>query len=185
MILALALIVGPILAPLPSPGQAENARAQTGEGKDSPLAKVGGALAQLYEEYQSYVQEGGGGEFAATNSFLPVAGTLVLIDAAASGGAGVLQTDLEALALQSASRFGSIVSGRLPISAIPQLAALDSLQFARPAYFTTHVGLTTSQGDAAMRADVARLAFGVDGTGVTVGVLSDSFDCLGGAAGDV
>jgi hypothetical protein len=36
-----------------------------------------------------------------------------------------------------------------------------------------------------MRADVARATFGVDGTGVTVGVLSDSFNCLGGAAADV
>ncbi|MCA1850920.1 MAG: S8 family serine peptidase [Beggiatoa sp.] len=40
----------------------------------------------------------------------------------------------------------------------------------------------TSQGDAAMRADLGRTAFGVDGTGVMVGTLSDSFNCLGGAA---
>ena len=46
-------------------------------------------------------------------------------------------------------------------------------------------GAVTSQGDAAMRADVARATFGVDGTGVTVGVISDSFNCLGGAEADV
>jgi hypothetical protein len=65
------------------------------------------------------------------------------------------------------------------------MAALASLQFARPSYMTTRVGSVDSQGDAAMRSDVARTTFGVDGTGVTVGTLSDSFDCLGGAAGDV
>src|SRR5215510_2567682 len=65
------------------------------------------------------------------------------------------------------------------------MAALASLQFARPAYATTNVGLVTSQGDQAMRAYVARATFGVDGTGVTVGVLSDSFDCLGGATAEV
>jgi subtilisin family serine protease len=37
------------------------------------------------------------------------------------------------------------------------------------------VGLVTSQGDEAMRADVARQLFGVDGTGITIGVISDSF----------
>ncbi|NIS34836.1 MAG: hypothetical protein GWO04_35040, partial [Actinobacteria bacterium] len=45
-------------------------------------------------------------------------------------------------------------------------------------------GLVTSQGDAATGADVARSA-GVDGTGVIVGAVSDSYDCLGGAETDV
>jgi hypothetical protein len=81
--------------------------------------------------------------------------------------------------------FGRIVSGQLPISAIKRMASLASLQFARPAYATTNVGLVTGQGGQAIRADVARTTLGVDGTGVTVGVLSDSFDCLGGAAADV
>ena len=35
-----------------------------------------------------------------------------------------------------------------------------------------------------MRAGIARSAFGVDGSGINVGALSDSFNCLGGAAGD-
>src|SRR5262245_54676643 len=73
----------------------------------------------------------------------------------------------------------------MSISAIGDLAALASLQCARPAYATTNVGLVTSQGDQAMRAEVARTTFGVDGTGVTVGVLSTSFNCLGGADADV
>jgi hypothetical protein len=46
-------------------------------------------------------------------------------------------------------------------------------------------GLVTSQGDDAMKADTARTTFDVDGTGVKVGVLSNSFNCLGGAATDV
>jgi subtilisin family serine protease len=68
------------------------------------------------------------------------------------------------------------------ISAIPALEALDSLKFARRAYARARAGAVTSQGDAAIRADVARNAFGADGTGVTVGVLSDSFNCRLGAA---
>jgi hypothetical protein len=44
------------------------------------------------------------------------------------------------------------------------------------------LGAATSEGDVQLRAAEARQAFGVDGSGVTVGVLSDSFDRDGGAA---
>jgi hypothetical protein len=109
----------------------------------------------------------------------------VSIDAIASGDVRALQADLEALGMQGVVVAGRIASGHLPISAIDALAVLTSLQFAQPTYAATHAGLVTSQGDQAMRADVARTNFGLDGTGVTVGVLSDSFNCLGGAAADV
>ncbi|MEG4918593.1 S8 family serine peptidase [Microcoleus sp. B7-D4] len=46
-------------------------------------------------------------------------------------------------------------------------------------------GSVTSLGDRAMRSDVARDRFRVDGTGVKIGVLSDSFNKLGGAAKDI
>ena len=62
---------------------------------------------------------------------------------------------------------------------------MNALQFARPSYAMVNTGSVDSQGDAAMRADDARALFGVDGTGITVGTLSDSFDRFFGAAGDV
>ena len=37
---------------------------------------------------------------------------------------------------------------------------------------------------AAMGTDLLRAVQGVDGTGVLVGTMSDSYDCMGGAAGD-
>jgi len=68
------------------------------------------------------------------------------------------------------------VSGRLPIAAIPEAAALTDLRFARPARTLLLRGDATTQGDAAMKADEARSNLGVDGSGLTVGVLSDSYD---------
>jgi hypothetical protein len=109
----------------------------------------------------------------------------VTIDAIAAGDTQALLADLEALGLQEASAYGRMVSGQLPIDAIADLDALDSLKFVWPAYGTTSVGAVDSQGDAAMNADDARTRWGVDGTGITVGTLSDSYDHLGGAAGDV
>ena len=89
------------------------------------------------------------------------------------------------MALKGFSRYDRIISGWLPIDKILNLGQLDYLHFARPAYVMTHVGLTTSQGDEAILSDVARSFFSVDGTGVLVGTLSDSYNCLGSAATDV
>ena len=153
--------------------------------EQGPMAKVSHDLAILYHEYESYQVQGGSVGFTPSNPLLQVSTGLVIVDAVAFGDVQTLKADLEALGMRGAVAFGRIVSGYLPIAAIEDAAVLASLQFARPAYATTSVGLVTSQGDQAMRADVARATFGVDGTGVTVGVLSDSFNCLGGAAADV
>ncbi len=123
--------------------------------------------------------------FRPANTLLSVVADRVMIDAVASGNVDALKADLQALGMQDIVVFGRTVSGRLPMSAIGALSALPDLRFARPALATKHVGLVTSQGDKAMRADVARTTFGIDGTGVSVGVVSDSFNCLGGAATDV
>jgi hypothetical protein len=105
----------------------------------------------------------------------------VVIDTAASGDPEALAADLRALGAHKVTVFGRMVSSALPSDAIPSLENLDSLKFARRAYTMRHTGSVNSQGDAAMRADVGRTTFGVDGTGVMVGTLSDSYNCLGGA----
>jgi hypothetical protein len=49
----------------------------------------------------------------------------------------------------------------------------------------TNVGVSTSQGDATHRAADARASYGVNGAGLRIGVLSDSFNSLNAAAADV
>jgi hypothetical protein len=109
----------------------------------------------------------------------------VVIDAIASNSTDALYDDLLGLGLQNGSKYGSFVSGLLPIDAISSMDSLSSLKFARPVQFLPNVGITTSQADPSMRADVARSTFGVDGTGVTVGALSDSYNNLNGEANDI
>ncbi|MDJ0678002.1 MAG: pre-peptidase C-terminal domain-containing protein [Calothrix sp. MO_167.B42] len=148
--------------------------------KNDPMAaKVGLELASVYNQYMAVeaLQEG--------YSMLPIYGDEVAIDFVATDDADALLTDLEELGLKQGSVYGRVVSGMLPIEAIPSAASSEYLKFARPAMAMTNVGLVTSEADIAMGADVARSNFNVDGTGVTVGVLSDSFDNLGGAADDV
>ncbi len=117
---------------------AGGAGAQTASGKHGPMAKAGFALASLHGEYEAYVgQQGSGKGFKPGNPLLPVLGNRVVIDAVASGDAGALQSDLEALGMKKAAAFGRMVSGQLPVLAIDDMAALDSLKFARAAYAST------------------------------------------------
>ena len=148
------------------------------------LTKVPTDLESLRDEYASHLAKRSPTPFK-PKTLAPVSGDTVAIDAIASGDVDVLEADLIAAGLQDPAVAGRIVSGRLPLSALGALSGLSSLEFAEPALSTTNVGLVTTQGDPAMRSDVARTTFGVDGTGVSVGVLSDSFDCQGGAAADL
>ncbi len=156
--------------------------------KSGAFAKVGAQLAHLQQEYATYLQQGGMQTLGAFHSSEPAVVLIdsgVLIDAVAAGDAKALFEDLKALGLQNGVAYGRTVSGTLPLSRIKAMAALPSLQFARPAMMKTNAGSVTSQGDPAMRSDMARTTLGVSGAGIKVGVLSDSFNCLGGAAADV
>ena len=149
--------------------------------KVSETAKLGHGLRRLYNEYKSFRSYFGLNaplQFKPGNRFLKVINGNVLVEAVAADDSEALEADLKRLNILNVSRFKSHVSGHLPIMALIRMARLKSLKFARPAYFKTNVGLTDSQGDRAMRSDLARSNFNVDGNGVTVGTLSDSFNCL-------
>jgi hypothetical protein len=108
------------------------------QGKKRWVSKVDHDLVALFKEYETFLQEGSVGVFKPSNPHLRVVNGRVIIDAVASGEAKELLTDLEALGLQKGATFGRMVSGRLPIEAIDDLAGLDSLKFARPAQAITH-----------------------------------------------
>ena len=159
-------------------------------GSKSPGAKpdvrVDGALRAIAREFDGWKaarsQPVPAADFRPRHPFAPVGGGYVTIDAVAEGDAGVLLDNLTALGLRHGAVSGHLVSGRLPLAALAALDAIPGLTAARPAYLRRRAGAVTSEGDAALLADVARSSWGVDGSGVTVGVLSDSFDCQGGAS---
>jgi subtilase family protein len=149
--------------------------------------KVNPALTALHDEHAAHAA--GAKSLASFRSrdrhARVVAGDRVVVDATADGNARALEAALVGLGMQNSAVFGRVVSGELPIAAIPALASVKELRFARPSYARRRAGSVTSQGDHAMNADGARASYGVTGAGVQVGVLSDSFNCLGGAGAGV
>lgn len=150
------------------------------------LAKAGTQLSRAFLEYRMHVNQGRTTEFRPSNRLLPFADGFVLVDARASGPGNALFADLTRLGLTRGARAGEIVSGFFPLAALGDAVALSSLRsiVASPAPIR-NTGSITSQGDIALRAEAARLTHGVDGTDVSVAVLSDSYDTLGGAAADI
>ncbi|QKZ11139.1 putative Ig domain-containing protein [Spirosoma sp. KUDC1026] len=97
-----------------------------------------------------------------------------------------LLAQLQALGLTDGLVEKQMVTGYLPVDKINELKELSALRFARPAYKPMHnVGLVTSQADRAMKADLAKQLYNVTGSGSKIGVLSDSYNSLGGAPAGV
>src|SRR5688572_29322293 len=92
-----------------------------------------------------------------------------------------VRTQLVAKGLLDASVHSTAVSGRAPVSALTDMAATPGLKFLKPTMAMARAGSVTSQGDKSLRANRARAESGVNGRGVRIGVLSDSYDCVAGA----
>ena len=159
---------------------------QNGLFKAAQMGKASTPLVRVFSEYRAHANQGRRTAFAPSDQFLPFSAGRVLIDARANSNGAALLNDLQQLGLLNGSQYGELVSGLIPVAAIDQAVALASLRSISASIPPiSNVGDVTSQGDIALRAMDARTTYGVDGTGVTVGVLSDSFDTLGGAAADV
>jgi hypothetical protein len=118
---------------------------------------------------------------------------LVLIDAVTRGDPQRLKAALVALGLQHPAVYSNDVGGWLPVAQLDAATAREEVHSIRAAIPRTRTGAVTSQGDFAQYSDLVRSDLSLTGSGVTVGVLSDSFDCYsvyaannvpaGGAAG--
>ena len=105
------------------------------------------------------------------------AGPLVLIDAVTLGDPQQLKAALVALGLQRASVYSNDVGGWLPVSQLDAATARGEVHAIRAAMPHTRSGAVTSQGDYVQHSDVLRSANSLTGAGVTVGIISDSYDC--------
>jgi hypothetical protein len=76
--------------------------------------------------------------------------------------------------LRSDAQF-AMAYATIPLHALPGVATLPSVHWiAQPSYSRRRSGSVTSAGDTTLRADLIRTMLGVTGTGVKVGIISDS-----------
>jgi len=103
---------------------------------------------------------------------------LVLVDATATGNPQALKTALVNLGLERAAVYSNDVGGWLPVNQIEAAAARVEVRSLRTAMPRRRAGAVAIQGDYAQRSSVVRTDYpNITGAGITVGVLSDSFNC--------
>ena len=157
---------------------AEQRRSATASKLDSVLADLSRHAARARPEH--LLEDLHSLSPAARFSAAAVTGApLVLIDAVTRGSPELLKAALLELGLQRAAVYSNDVGGWLPVDRIEAAAAraeVHSIRAAMPHARST--GPVALQGDYVQRSDVVRTTYPtLTGAGVTVGVLSDSFNC--------
>lgn len=82
----------------------------------------------------------------------------------------------------------AVVRGSVAAEDLDELAAITQVRTIHPqyGYMLNNRGSVDNQADASIRADLARTTFGLNGAGIKIGVLSDSFnDTIGGTISGV
>src|SRR5579859_5293345 len=144
--------------------------------------------------------------------YMQIKGNRVLVDVTAKDDIGSAKAELQLLGATITATYGRVISATIPINTLSKLEGSATIRFARPAYKPLHVGRNNnsnpsgdltqryaryirqsaapaakptpviSQGDTAQLSYLARKKYKVDGKGVKVGILSDSYNNLGTAA---
>jgi len=163
--------------------------------------QVSSNLAQLHYQYQSFIDSGGRkAEFVPNVPGLRIRGGRIPVRIVTLERVKWEEVDqygdtaeiinwafiekLEAAGLEITALSERSLGAFLPFDAIDDVAVLDGVGTIRAMTPVTWVGDTTTQGDEAQRSDEVRSSSGLDGSGVSVGVLSDSYDQDEGALTD-
>ncbi len=198
---------GPVVRPLAVPGSGSGGNRSglgglggsgSGGTGSTPYDHAGGIgsqwIVRMSQAYETALNYGGLGAFFANYSrvftFDNQARVLVNLRSL-PGQLSLLQPSAVQLGLDVTGVTPSqeLVTGYLPIQSISDLlngrASLQGFSTMTPVWAPLHwAGSVTSQGDSIIQADTFRATTGLDGTGTTVGVLSDSVSQVGqGVAG--
>ena len=166
--------------PLPAPAQP--ASNDISDVKNGPMAGAGPQLIDLYRDYRKYKRDTNNGS---DKRFKHDLFMRIMNNGARIGvtfrGRGTLEELTQRLRASNAeivyrSRQWNVIDAFVPIGQLHELAREPMIANLNPMYrpVTKQMGTADNQADFVQQTDLARGDFGVDGTGVKIGVLSDS-----------
>ncbi|WP_010179973.1 S8 family serine peptidase [Aquimarina agarilytica] len=99
---------------------------------------------------------------------------------------GLLLNELLTVGAKECVIINGKICGKASINTIKKLQGLSHLKTVIPEFKPDYsVGVVDSEGDRSMHTDVIKNNLGLDGTGVKIGVISNSYNSLGGAENSV
>ena len=160
--------------------------------KNGPMSNSGQELVSLYRDYRNFRKSGGkdAGYTPAHADMISFKGSAVGVTIRGRNGIDTLTTKVRSLGGQiiyRSSKYG-VVQAFVPIGQLHSLAVDPQVATVNPMYRskTFQQGNANNQADEAQNADRIRTTYGLDGTGVKIGVISDSVDQVGtGIAGSI
>lgn len=139
----------------------------------------------------------------ALQKYLQIKGDKVLVNFTIKDSAAATRVQLQKMGIIITGVYGRVISGFVPIAILPQLEAIRGIRFVKASYKPLHQSIKNSfsanmvsrvagasfpkftpvisQGDTAALSYLARKKFNVNGKGVKVGIISDSYNNLGTA----
>jgi len=154
--------------------------------KNGPMANAGVELIKVYQAYQNF--GGDGSRVAQAFPQIRITGNSVGVDVKGTGDFNQFLSSLQTAGMQvtATDPSRSIAEGLLPISALLTVSTSTQTVGLAPigTPTTSYQGQANNQAETTLNANVARQQFGVNGAGVTVGVLSDSANQLGNGLAD-
>src|SRR5262245_38215209 len=147
--------------------------------KEHPLAKLGPWLINLNDEYEEFARSGGQRfAFKSRNPALKVRNGEVAIEGVVNDPVALQQT-LAAIGATNIHGGGILFSARIPVDSLERLGQDAALRSAQPVLATTRAlpVPVVSQGVGSLFGLDGRDHPEIDGSGVRIGVLSDSFGC--------
>ncbi|MDR3632795.1 MAG: S8 family serine peptidase, partial [Isosphaeraceae bacterium] len=158
--------------------------------QNGPMANEGPDLIHIYESSQQ--GDSTAQQLSQLYPFYQFQGNDVLVGVNSSGGDfNTFVSSLQNLGMQittSSSYYGE-ADGWLPVAELPTVAEMPQTLAAHGiqkaiTYASNYQGVANNEAQTSLFADQARTQYGVDGTGVTVGVLSDSVSQYAGGLAD-
>jgi hypothetical protein len=155
------------------------------DAQNGPMANLGVGLVNIYK---AFVQSGGNAaQVEAQYPDVFFQNGMVGVELKTnSANFNDFVTQLQDLGMQvvTSSSYYGMVDGYVPISSLPTIAEMPltesgTVQYS-PLSYQEYQGIAYNEAETSLFADVARSQFNVDGTGVTMGVLSTSVNQYNG-----